>query len=944
MAIATAAFAIQPQQWVDNNEADFSEGVTKNTVVTNLGDVKLASDVQVIGEMPEDISVLYDMAALPDGRIFLAGGPKGQVLEKQGETVRVAATAEDGQIFSLAQQNGRLLVAVSSDQTTRICILTPTVPTDAADENSSATDAESTTQDSTPTDGDASATSGTTKEASPQSADQSQEAQADDAQTPAVDSQPKQTNLTTLVELPEVRYVWDLIIDPANADVLYLATGTPGKILKVQLAGEGQAPTITTLLETMQNNVLCLAMHENDLYAGTDTDGLVYRVPTKQHANANGENAQGDATSPNGNDREQADGLQARFADTAAFDGPYVVYDAPEPEIATLLVAKDGTVYAGTADAEQARPGRLEEAVSEQEGRIVPGTASDSETDGDAEGDGDGEDAPQPPDIPNAPPQPEPMDNTGGNAKNAAGQPQSDDAATDADDAETDSTAMDEDEEQQAVETADSEPTSEQRDRLRAYVKQRLMEARKTERLQAGPGSGADNGGGMQGPGSGTASAVRPKPMRSQGPKKQGNAVYRIDPEGFVAEVFRETVMVLKLAFTSNGKQLLIATGNEGQIYRLNPATEETANLVDLESQQVMNMLIVPPAARDANAGSGQVLFCTANPAQLVRMTDGVAAEGTFTSRSFDAEQISLFGMLNLVADLPEGTSVQVQTRTGNVADPEQAPWTTWSEPQMFHADDGSEPLAPRSMKVPSPPARFLQYKLTLAGDGEQTPTIDKVAMTYVMPNLKPVVESLRAEYPDNMRSQQNELSPPSTVMDVQWQASDPNEDRLLYTVQYQPAGSDKWLLMGEDLQQTRFDWQTQRVPDGRYILRLTATDRLDNPPDMARQTVRRSDPLVVDNTPPAIEKLSKTTDSSKITFTGTAADDLTAIRSIGYILDDQESYVQILPKDLIFDSTTEPFSFSIDDLSPGPHVVTVRAVDGRGNARYESILFEVEK
>src|SRR5262249_49489378 len=47
----------------------------------------------------------------------------------------------------------------------------------------------------------------------------------------------------------------------------------------------------------------------------------------------------------------------------------YVLYNAGEPEIGALVVFADGTIYAGTADADQARPGRLNEAVGTEVGR-----------------------------------------------------------------------------------------------------------------------------------------------------------------------------------------------------------------------------------------------------------------------------------------------------------------------------------------------------------------------------------------------------------------------------------------------------------------------------------------------------------------------------------------------------------------------------------------------
>src|SRR5204862_1934131 len=59
-------------------------------------------------------------------------------------------------------------------------------------------------------------------------------------------------------------------------------------------------------------------------------------------------------------------------------------------------------------------------------------------------------------------------------------------------------------------------------------------------------------------------------------PASNGNAVYRIDPDGFVTEIFRQPLLVLSIV-ERNGT-LIIATGGptEGQVFQVNPAPEET--------------------------------------------------------------------------------------------------------------------------------------------------------------------------------------------------------------------------------------------------------------------------------------------------------------------------------------------------------------------------------
>jgi hypothetical protein len=53
-------------------------------------------------------------------------------------------------------------------------------------------------------------------------------------------------------------------------------------------------------------------------------------------------------------------------------------------------------------------------------------------------------------------------------------------------------------------------------------------------------------------------------------PRPDGNAIYRIDADGFVTEVFRQRALVLAMA--ERDGVLFVATGSEGLVYQVNPA------------------------------------------------------------------------------------------------------------------------------------------------------------------------------------------------------------------------------------------------------------------------------------------------------------------------------------------------------------------------------------
>ena len=206
--------------------------------------------------------------------------------------------------------------------------------------------------------------------------------------------------------------------------------------------------------------------------------------------------------------------------------------------------------------------------------------------------------------------------------------------------------------------------------------------------------------------------------------KPEGNAVYKIDPDGFVTEIFRQQVLVL--AMVENNGTLLIATGSDGQIFQVDPDLGETVALAKVDAKQVTCLL---------PAHDGQVYVGMANVGSIATMSEGFAAHGTYISSVLDATQISRFGKMQLHGSLPAGTSLLVSTRSGNVKEASEKDWSKWTDDVSAHD----------FLPVTSPSARFMQYRLTLASkDGAKSPIVDDVTVAYQMPNLAPQIKAIR--------------------------------------------------------------------------------------------------------------------------------------------------------------------------------------------------------
>jgi len=184
----------------------------------------------------------------------------------------------------------------------------------------------------------------------------------------------------------------------------------------------------------------------------------------------------------------------------------------------------------------------------------------------------------------------------------------------------------------------------------------------------------------------------------------------------------------------------------------------------------------------------------------------------------------------------------------------------------------------------------------------------------------------------------------PKTYRHIAIQAADPNGDKLRLKLEFRSTGSANWITIAKKLDKPMYIWDTQTVGDGTYELRVTASDAPANPAGSAREAARISEPIVVDNTPPQVEKLAAKADEGTASVTGSAVDAGSRIVSLQYSVDSAAEWVAVLPTDGIADSGREAFTFTAKDLDAGTHRIAVRAVDLLGNVGYGVVNVTVPK
>ncbi|MHC4541901.1 MAG: hypothetical protein ACYS74_19305, partial [Planctomycetota bacterium] len=381
-----------------------------------------------------------------------------------------------------------------------------------------------------------------------------------------------------------------------------------------------------------------------------------------------------------------------------------------------------------------------------------------------------------------------------------------------------------------------------------------------------------------------TKPAQAPPPAR-KGPKPtQASHIYRITKEGFVTDVFGETAVFFCLA-EQNGK-LLVGTGNNAELYSVDPASEQEA--VVYEDEQASQITAIAVSGDDVYLG-------TANPAKLIKLGSGFASEGTYISDLIDAGQPANWGKLQLEAEIPQGCKVLLCSRSGNVKDVNDPTFSDWSDPVEI-----TDPV-----QLSCPLGRFCQYKLILQSQaGVESPLIREIAVASTVPNLAPKVASVAVARIAGTAKQ--------GAFKIGYAAKDDNGDKLIYRIDFRRLGRTGWIELKDELEANSFEWDGKTVEDGRYEIRITASDERSNTTSTKLTGSRVSEPVVVDNTGPVVRDMKMTSarkdDRELRVFEIEISDELSAIGKLQYTIDSHADWTSTVPEDLVYDTTQENF------------------------------------
>ncbi len=394
------------------------------------------------------------------------------------------------------------------------------------------------------------------------------------------------------------------------------------------------------------------------------------------------------------------------------------------------------------------------------------------------------------------------------------------------------------------------------------------------------------------------------------------NSVYRIARDGTVRELFREKAMILSLLH--QGEHFYAGTGMDGQLFEFNEATRERSEIARLDHGQIMSLC----RRRD-----GSVVLGAGDPGKLYVLQDRYAARGQVCSEVLDAKIVSKWGALRWEGQTPEGTAVSMATRSGNVAEPDDT-WSDWSAEQ-----NDAEHAA-----ITSPPARFLQYRVTLTtAHPQRSPSVRAVILRYRTTNQAPEISKITV--PDLNAVN---LEHPKKLK-IKWSALDANEDDLRYRLFFRKDGWNNWVELEDDLDKMEYEWDTTTTPSGIYRVKVIADDRKDNPESEALTGERVSAPLVVCHEAPAVTLKTAGCEGGRVMLEAAARSPLVRLTSASFAVNGKK-WVNIFPEDGLFDSRAETFRFLTESLKPGTYVLVLRVRDAAGNTGSADLVFTVPK
>jgi hypothetical protein len=407
----------------------------------------------------------------------------------------------------------------------------------------------------------------------------------------------------------------------------------------------------------------------------------------------------------------------------------------------------------------------------------------------------------------------------------------------------------------------------------------------------------------------GPSTAPRPKPGKG--------VLYKFD-----AQLRPEKLMhhdefhYVSLALGDDG-QAFVGTGAEGRVYSVDDGHVVTL-VADTDERQI-----------GALSMSGAHPFVVAgDPAVFHPVVARGGADAVWTSKVLDAGLRARFGTLRWTAS----AALELSTRTGDTLTPDGT-WSPWTQGL-------AQPGA-----VTSPVGRFVQVRARWGRDPNAV--LAEVVLPFQTENLRPVVLEVEASQKaspvkepvkENVTASGGEPAKHDPTVKLSWKVDNADDDQLRYRVAFRRDGDTVWrdaLPPNDALTKTDYEWDTSTLPEGKYRVRVEASDEQANPPSDVMKHSLESAPFVVDNTPPVFQSLTM---AGRV-LRARVVDGVGPIVRFEISIDGQGEWRPLGPAKGIMDSADETVDTDVSSIvPPGSHIVSARAFDAAGNTAMKEI------
>jgi|GEM_PF-5867996 len=392
--------------------------------------------------------------------------------------------------------------------------------------------------------------------------------------------------------------------------------------------------------------------------------------------------------------------------------------------------------------------------------------------------------------------------------------------------------------------------------------------------------------------------------------------IVKIAPSGayYVYSAPTKDKYITALAVNENN-EVLFGTALDGKIYKL-LKNEETILLHNLECGAVFDI---------SKDNAGNFYFTTGDPSSASVMSKDYYSSGEFTSRVFDLKDNCAIGPVMCAKEEKAKTFISMYTRTGQAEKPDNT-WEAWKKID----------LSAENPQAKSSPGNYFQYKIELrTQDAKITPKFLGMNFSYKNLYKLPYIDFVFPYTFDALSDKQ----------DVEWICGDTNLDLTRFDLFYIKEGENKWVeaamdipvaVKKKDIKDDKnpisanqvYSWDTKKIMDGQYRLKLTAYNILDR--NIKSEII--SKPFTVSNSKPVIKITGKKLDGNVLTIEGRVSCKENYLKVVRFTFDEEIWYLAN-PKDGMYRGSEDNFIIKVHvSLENKNKKLLIEAEDQAGN------------